>query len=192
MSVHSLLWIDTDEAFTDIVSRLDKLPYEIPKERILKTAMTATARQARKQLIKDNKQRYALKKSGTFSRESKVIAAKTSKLEATVLASGPKHKLYEFTSRQNTARLAARAKVLKEAPLKALEVDNRKAFVATMESGHQGIFQRKTKGRNPIVELVSPTAADMFGRVARKPEVADLVYDMLAKEVEKRIEKALE
>ena len=58
MSVHSLLWIDTDEAFTDIVSRLDKLPYEIPKERILKTALTATARQARKQLIKDNKQRY--------------------------------------------------------------------------------------------------------------------------------------
>ena len=192
MSVHSLLWIDTDETFTDIVSRLDKLPYEIPKERILKTALTATARQARKQLIKDNKQRYALKKSGTFSRESKVIAAKTSKLEATVLASGPKHKLYEFTSRQNTARLAVRAKVLKESPLKALEVDNRKAFVATMGSGHQGIFQRKTKSRNPIVELVSPTAADMFGRVARKPEVAELVYDMLAKEVEKRIEKALE
>lgn len=192
MSVHSLLWIDTDETFTDIVSRLDKLPYEIPKERILKTALTATARQARKQLIKDNKQRYALKKSGTFSRESKVIAAKTSKLEATVLASGPKHKLYEFTSRQNTARLAVRAKVLKESPLKALEVDNRKAFVATMESGQQGIFQRKTKSRNPIVELVSPTAADMFGRVARKPEVAELVYDMLAKEVEKRIEKALE
>ena len=143
-------------------------------------------------MIKDNKQRYALKKSGTFSRESKGIAAKTSKLEATVLASGPKHKLYEFTSRQNTARLAVRAKVLKESPLKALEVDNRKAFVATMESGHQGIFQRKTKSRNPIVELVSPTAADMFGRVARKPEVAELVYDMLAKEVEKRIEKALE
>ncbi len=192
MSVHSLLWIDTDEAFTDIVSKLDKLPYEIPKERILKTALTATARQARKQLIKDNKQRYAMKKSGTFSRESKVIAAKTSKLEATVLASGPKHKLYEFTSRKNTARLAVRAKVLKESPLKALEVDNRKAFVATMESSHQGIFQRKTKSRNPIVELVSPTAADMFGRVARKPEVAELVYDMLAKEVEKRIEKALE
>lgn len=196
MSVHSLLWIDTDEAFTDIVSRLDKLPYEIPKERILKTALTATARQARKQLIKDNKQRYALKKSGTFSRESKVIAAKTSKLEATVLASGPKHKLYEFTSRQNTARLAARAKVLKEAPLKSLEIDGRKAFIATIAnksgSTHTGIFQRKTSARNPIDERISLTSADMFGRVARKPEVAELVYDMLAKEVEKRIEKALE
>ena len=182
MKEQPMLYIDTATELDYIEARLKDVPEKIASKRILKTALTAAARQARKQLIKDNKQRYALKKSGTFSRESKVIAAKTSKLEATVLASGPKHKLYEFTSRQNTARLAARAKVLKESPLKALEVDNRKAFVATMESGHQGIFQRKTKGRNPIVELVSPTAADMFGRVARKPEVAELVYDMLAKE----------
>lgn len=192
MKEQPMLYIDTATELDYIEARLKDVSEKIASKRILKTALTAAARQARKQLIKDNKQRYALKKSGTFSRESKVIAAKTSKLEATVLASGPKHKLYEFTSRQNTARLAARAKVLKESPLKALEVDNRKAFVVTMESGHQGIFQRKTKGRNPIVELVSPTAADMFGRVARKPEVAELVYDMLAKEVEKRIEKALE
>ena len=185
MKEQPMLYIDTATELDYIEARLKDVPEKIASKRILKTALTAAARQARKQ-------RYALKKSGTFSRESKVIAAKTSKLEATVLASGPKHKLYEFTSRQNTARLAARAKVLKESPLKALEVDNRKAFVATMESGHQGIFQRKTKGRNPIVELVSPTAADMFGRVARKPEVAELVYDMLEKEVEKRIEKALE
>ena len=184
MKEQPMLYIDTATELDYIEARLKDVPEKIASKRILKTALTAAARQARKQLIKDNKQRYALKKSGTFSRESKIIAAKTSKLEATVLASGPKHKLYEFTSRQNTARLAARAK--------ALEVDNRKAFVVTMESGHQGIFQRKTKGRNPIVELVSPTAADMFGRVARKPEVAELVYDMLAREVEKRIEKALE
>ena len=107
-------YIDTATELDYIEARLKDVPEKIASKRILKTALTAAARQARKQLIKDNKQRYALKKSGTFSRESKVIAAKTSKLEATVLASGPKHKLYEFTSRQNTARLAARAKVLKE------------------------------------------------------------------------------
>ena len=133
MKEQPMLYIDTATELDYIEARLKDVPEKIASKRILKTALTAAARQARKQLIKDNKQRYALKKSGTFSRESKIIAAKTSKLEATVLASGPKHKLYEFTSRQNTARLAARAKVLKESPLKALEVDNRKAFVATME-----------------------------------------------------------
>lgn len=196
MKEHPMLYIDTATELDYIEARLKDVPEKIVSKRILKTALTAAARQARKQMVKDNKQRYALKKSGTFSRESKVIAAKTSKLEATVLASGPKHKLYEFTSRQNTARLAARAKVLKEAPLKSLEIDGRKAFIATIAnkngSTHTGIFQRKTSARNPIDERISLTSADMFGRVARKPEVADLVYDMLAKEVEKRIEKALE
>lgn len=93
MKEQPMLYIDTATELDYIEARLKDVPEKIVSKKILKTALTATARQARKQLIKDNKQRYALKKSGTFSRESKVIAAKTSKLEATVLASGPKHKL---------------------------------------------------------------------------------------------------
>ena len=101
MKEHPMLYIDTATELDYIEARLKDVPEKIVSKKILKTALTAAARQARKQMVKDNKQRYALK-------------------------------------------------------------------------------------------LVSPTAADMFGRVARKPEVAELVYDMLAREVEKRIEKALE
>ena len=85
MKEQPMLYIDTATELDYIEARLKDVPEKIASKRILKTALTAAARQARKQLIKDNKQRYALKKSGTFSRESKIIAAKTSKLEATVL-----------------------------------------------------------------------------------------------------------
>lgn len=188
MREQSILTIDTNMEVEYIARKLSILPDSTASKRILKTALTEAARQARKQMITDNKQRYALKKSGAFSRESKTVPAKASKLEAAVLSTGAKHKLKEFTSRKNTVRLPVRAKVLKESPLKKLQVENRKAFIATMSSGHTGIFQRETKKRNPIKEFCAPSTPDMFGQVAKKPETGEFIYDILAKEVEKRID----
>lgn len=160
-------------------------------KRILKTALTSTAREARKRLIKDNKKRYALKKSGAYSKESKVTPAKASKLVAEVVASSPRHGLHEYTSRPNTAKLAVRAKVLKSSPLKEIAKDERKAFIATCKD-LTAFWQRKTSARLPIKKFSSLSAADMFGRVAREPDVAEDLYRILTAEVEKRIAAALE
>lgn len=191
MSDRSILTIQTDTEMDYILQKLGALGDAELAERILRAALTSTARDARKRLIKDNKKRYALKKSGAYSKESKVTPAKASKLVAEVVASGPKHGLHEYTSRPNTAKLAVRAKVLKSSPLKEFAKDERKAFVATVKE-NTGFWQRETSARLPIKRFTSLSAADMFGRVAREPDVAENLYRILTAEVERRIAAALE
>lgn len=191
MSNRSILTIQTDAEMDYILQKLGDLGDPKLAKRILRTALTSTARDARKRLIKDNKKRYALKKSGAYSKESKVTPAKASKLVAEVVASGPKHGLNEYTSRPNTAKLAVRAKVLKNSPLKEIVKDERKAFVATVK-GHTAFWQRETSARFPIKKFMSLSAADMFGRVARELGVAEDLYRILTAEVEQRIAAALE
>ncbi len=45
------------------------------------------------------------------------------------------------------------------------------AFIATMKSGHQGIFRRKGKGRLPIEELFSTRISDVFNDTGMLPAV---------------------
>ena len=38
------------------------------------------------------------------------------------------------------------------------------AFIATMRSGHRGVFQRRDSDRLPIAELTGPSVAQVFGK----------------------------
>lgn len=66
------------------------------------------------------------------------------------------------------------------------------AFIATMKSGHQGVFKRKTAGRLPIIELFGPSVGEVFegsGKIAK--EITVSAYKKLQKNIDDQIKLQL-
>lgn len=59
------------------------------------------------------------------------------------------------------------------------------AFLATMTSGHQGVFVRTGKSRLPIKELFSTTIADVFGDDGMIPAVQNRAQSVFASAFER-------
>lgn len=189
MSEQSVLQIDTDEELKKIIRQLDSLPDMIAAPNILKNALNSTARQVRKQIIKDSKDRYALKEKKALQTESKTLSASVSTLEAAVLAKGSMRDIMDYMTRPNTASGAAAAKILNESDMKSLEVGSLKAFVTKFASGHVAIVQRRGKERLPVKKLLSPAVPHMMGNEEVRGQAEILAYDILQAEIRKRIEQ---
>lgn len=189
MSEQSVLQIDTDEELKKIIRQLDSLPDMIAAPNILKNALNSTARQVRKQIIKDSKDRYALKEKKALQTESKTLSASVSTLEAAVLAKGSMRDIMDYMTRPNTASGAAAAKILNESDMKSLEVGSLKAFVTKFASGHVAIVQRRGKERLPAKKLLSPAVPHMMGNEEIRAAAEAMAYESLQREIEKRIEQ---
>lgn len=65
-----------------------------------------------------------------------------------------------------------------------------RAFIATMKSGHRGVFQRTPgSGRNPIYELHGPSLVRVFEKVM--PAVQTRAYDSMVKNLRSEVAFAL-
>lgn len=136
-----------------IERKLGRMKREAPKA--LKRALNQTAKQARKDLVVEAKKKYAIKTSG-FNKAMRIKNATSSKLEATIKATGKVMGLKDFKVSPPTMRTGVnrpdivKAKVLKLGEMKSLEMGNLKAFVTKFSNGHVAVAQRKGEKRLPI------------------------------------------
>lgn len=189
MSEESVLQIDTDEELARIINQLNSLPQKIAAPNVLKNALNSTARKVRQQLIKDSKERYALKQKKALQSESKVLSASVATLAATVQAKGSMREIMDFMTQPNTKTGAAAAKVLNESSMKPLEAGGLKAFITTFRSGHTAIVQRRGADRLPVKKLLSPAVPHMMGNEEVRAKAEVLAYETLQNEIEKRIQQ---
>lgn len=133
---------------------------------VLKLAINDTARKAKTGLAKNVSKAYAIKQKD-FKQFETIQYATKSKLSAKVNIRSQVLTVYKyFQYKPNVPGIGgrgARIKVLKNESLS--EVGTPKLFIATMKSGHTGIFQRrpdKKRGEpKEIREMLGPSAPNL-------------------------------
>lgn len=118
----------------------------------LKKAINATAKEAKKDLVKQTRQAYTIKRTEFKDRDVKVKKATKRRAGAVLSVKGEQIPIKTgYQSRKNSGKSAAKAKIIKGGSLKGLIKQGEapsgadlKAFSATMSNGHDGIFMRAT------------------------------------------------
>ena len=90
----------------------------------------------------------------------------------------------------NSVATAAMLKVLNESAMTALEVDGRKAFEATFQSGHTAIVQRVGRARLPVKSLMAPAVPMLYGKTYE--EATQDYYSILQKHIQREVERVLD
>jgi len=125
-------------------------------------ALNRTAVTVRREVSSKIRLTYALP-AADVKEQIRIMPATKARLEVRIVASGKRIPLYSFSAKQLKIRRGGKGgqvtvKVLRAGGRKV--VTGRKGltgrpFIATMKSGHTGVFQRVGKGRLKIKELFS-------------------------------------
>lgn len=181
--------------------------------KVVAAAINSAARSTKNKIVKDTKERYATANDSVYSSSSalKVDAATGSDLTATLHSSGSMQEVMDFDSKPNAGSSAAAAHVLSSSGMKSLEHNGLKAFLVQFSSGHKAIVQRvpgetytsagaskraqkwgAKSDMTRIEKLLSPSAPQMFGNSDTVDPALERASELLDKQMEKQIEKALE
>jgi hypothetical protein len=139
-----------------------KLLLDLQKD-IIKANSSAINKAARTALSRTETfimETYSIKKKD-LNEVVKLIKANMNRNYASVLIKEKGIGLYKFSPRQTQKGVTAAVKK-GERKLYTSKDTKRKSFIATMKSGHQGVYFRKGKERLPIVELFGPSAMQLF------------------------------
>ena len=189
-----ILQIDTDAELQKIIRQLDSVPDQLKAPSVLASALNATANEMRRQMGKKARKRYAVtddriltekKRGGMFTEK-----ASGQDLEARLISKGALVEAMAYMTRKNEGATAAMLKVLNESQLTALEVDGRKAFETTFDSGHTAIVRRLGKERLPVYQLMSPAVPNLYGVIYGNEEMD--YYAILQKHIKRQVERTLE
>ena len=212
MKEYDVLQVDADASIEKMVQRLDNLQKMVDTPKVVAAAINSAARSAKNKIVKD-KERYATANESVYSSSSalKVDAATGSDLTATLHSSGSMQEVMDFDSKPNAGSSAAAAHVLSSSGMKSLEHNGLKAFLVQFSSGHKAIVQRvpgetytsagaskraqkwgAKSDMTRIEKLLSPSAPQMFGNSDTVDPALERASELLDKQMEKQIEKALE
>ena len=189
-----ILQIDTDAELQKIIRQLDSVPEQLKAPSVLAFALNATANEMRRKMGKKARKRYAVtddriltekKRGGMFTEK-----ASGQDLEARLISKGALVEAMAYMTRKNEGATAAMLKVLNESQLTALEVDGRKAFETTFDSGHTAIVQRRGKERLPVKKLLAPAVPFLYGKSYEEAEMD--YYAILQKHIQRQVERTLE
>lgn len=192
----TIMRIEIDHELKKIISQFNALPDMIAGPRILKNAINATARKARNQLVKGAKEEYAIKKTDVLKDKSQgapqlYTASPYNQMTAIIKSRGHMQDIMTYSTRPNKGPQAAAAQILASGSMKPLEMGGLKAFVTKFASGHVAIVQRKGPERLPVKKLLSPAVPMTMGNETVREKAETLAYEMLQKEIDKRIQKVL-
>lgn len=163
--------------------------------KVLKNAVNATARKAKKQLADKAKETYAVQQS-RFTKAMKQRNATAANPTATIEVTGEQMELKDFKVSPTSYSPAnppniLKAKVLLSSGLKGLQ-SNTKAFLVKFKSDHVSVAQRRTKSRYPIKKLLSNSVPKMVGSQERVYGIIEpQIYDTLIENIQKEIQKAV-
>lgn len=182
--------LDEQAALRDIRSRLGALEAKAPS--ILKNALDATARQARKELAGKAATVYAGHKKKDFTGAMEIQRPTQADLSAVIRAKSGMEELKSFSAK-TTSKGVIKAKVLKASTLKEIIKGNIRAFGAQFSSGHETIAQRVGAARLPVKTLLGPSIPHMVGNEKVMGEdIQERTMAMLQEQINKRIITALE
>lgn len=132
-----------------LLRNLDKL-----QRKAAISALNRTGQQVRTAANRKIREQYSFKAS-VVSRSLKVARSQFARLEVSVLSQGRRVQVIDASARQTrrgvTVRIGKQRKLI------------RGAFIATMKSGHVGVFSRRTNKRLPIGEIYTIAIAEAFG-----------------------------
>lgn len=148
---------------------------------IIKKAVNEAAEKAKEKIYSGAKQEYTVKRSIYSKKDLFIKKATVSQLYAQLEVSGSPLSLTKaYKTAKGGKRTAAKAAV-KKGSLKPLQKGSLKGFVNQMRSSHKGIFQRTSKARFPIKELMGPSVS----------KLSETVYRPMEGELQEGLNKAL-
>ena len=141
----SVIQIDTQAEIEKIIRQLDTLPNRLKAPSVLAAAINAAANEMKRKIGQKARKRYAISDKKILTDKKRggmyLERAKGADTSATLISRGGMVEVMAYMTRRNTETTAAMLKVLNESAMTALEVDGRKAFEATFQSGHTAIVQ---------------------------------------------------
>lgn len=189
------LFIDTEGELEKILQRMESLEEMLDAPSMLQRAVRSTAKKVRRQITKDALGHYALTDKSALTDESKgapkVVSSSGTEISSTILSRGPMQEIMAFLTKPNTKTGAAAAKVWNSSTLKELKKGDLKAYVTQFASGHIAIVQRRGAARLPVKKLLSPAVPHMLDNDFVRARAEKMTYELLQKEIEKQIERAL-
>lgn len=192
----SVLIVDLDTFTEEIDKALGDLKTETPK--VLRSALSNTARRVRKQVVKEAEKRYAYQNDAAWkaSNAGAIKLKAKSKRDAfytRLVSSGPMNELMDFMVSPATPDNrpdAYKAKVLSAGALKILG-DDPKPFVTRFRSGHIAVVQRKGDRRLPVKSLLSPSVPSMVQSAGLRETAEELMATELPIQIQKAIQRTL-
>ena len=189
----SVIQIDAQAEIEKIIRQLDTLPNRLKAPSVLAAAINAAANEMKRKIGQKARKRYAIsdkkiltdKKRGGMYMER----AKGADPSATLISRGGMVEVMAYMTRKNTETTAAMLKVLNESAMTALEVDGRKAFEATFQSGHTAIVQRVGRAL-PVKSLMAPAVPMLYGKTYE--EATQDYYSILQKHIQREVERVLD
>ncbi len=163
------------EEYNRIVQAVTNLS-QLQANNALNSAINQTAKMASTRLKNAARQRYIVK-SGKLNKAEKIRRASSFSEGAEIRYKASPESIASFKTSKRKIRGVA-AQVLRSGSLKDLTLDGRKAFFVGVswksksgETGkHFGVFQRKSKSRYPIRQIVSIAASKMIGNTNVYPQ----------------------
>lgn len=141
-------------------------------------ALNRAADQAKTQAKREMTKKYSFK-SSEVGKTIAVYKAHSGRVEATVLSSGKRTPLLAMGARQTkkgvTVKVSKGRKLIPS------------AFIATMKSGHKGVFKRLTSKNLPFKELYTIAIPEGFA----SKDVMDAMKDKMSEVFFKRFEHEL-
>ena len=190
----SVIQIDEQAEIQKIIRQLNTLPNQLKAPGVLASAINATANEMKRKIGQRTRKRYAIsdKKILTDRKQGGMYLerAKGSTTSAALISRGGMVEVMAYMTRQNTETTAAMLKVLNESAMTALEVDGRKAFEATFQSGHTAIVQRVGRARLPVKSLMAPAVPMLYGKTYE--EATQDYYSILQKHIQREVERVLD
>ena len=194
----SMLIVDLDAYYEEIERTLGDLKDETPK--VLRSALSNTARRVRRQVVKEAANRYDYQDDGVW----KATNAGAVKLKAKtrgdafytrLVSSGPMSELLDFMVTPSAydpdhRPNAHKAKVLSSGALTILG-EKPKPFVTRFRSGHIAIVQRKGEKPLPVRSLLAPSVPSMVQNAGLRITAEEMMATELPLQIQKAIQRTL-
>ena len=207
--------VDTQAEIEKIAKRLEWQAIKAPD--VLRLSINAAARKVRKQIPDNVEDAYTIDPSVLKDRKRgapTVQTAKPGNIMAVIRSKGPVNELSDFLAEEGSR--GVKTKVRKDGGKKLLERAGATAFKVTFRSTHMAIAQRRigetytTSGAADRVEkygmprrgqwpdmtrikvLTGPSVPSMMGNEEVQERTRTILYDVLDREIEKRIEKTIQ
>lgn len=172
------------EITAETMERAQKVLAGIPKgaERAFSNAINRALAHTKSQAFKEVRQVYAVQQKDLDSATAtRVQKASTGNTVGYVLFSGVKIPLYKFNVSPSEPKKSKNIKAgLRKGSWTAFD----HAFIAQMDSGHIGIFEREGKNRLPINQIMGLSGAQMM----QNGEVEDHLSQEAQEKFEQRVE----
>lgn len=176
----------TPALYSALQKELDAMGKGDRIKEVLRKAIRETAKETKERIHSETKASYTIKTASFKKTDIKVTNPSRKNTGALIeVEGGPLGIRKSYKNRRNGIRKGASAKVKTDGSMKELTLKSGnkqyKAFVATMKTGHEGIFQRvpgermeKRPGREKIREMMSLSRSKAAELVFRDKIEADV------------------